>query len=185
MLILDGHGSHVSLDFLWLCKQNQIFPLFLPPHATHLLQPLDLTGFSVVKSKYRQAILALATIDDAAPVKKERFITCYSQAREQSLTERVIRAGWKAAGLSPFNIDHVLRSSQMMTWPATPPAQRKAVSPTEDFVATPQRPQDLYRAQQRLQMAEEVSRRTRLLLHKASKGLSKANTRAAGLEAEV
>ncbi|PSN59020.1 hypothetical protein BS50DRAFT_594992 [Corynespora cassiicola Philippines] len=73
----------------------------------------------------------------------------------------------------------------MMTRPATPPAQRKAVSPTEDFVATHQRPQDLYRAQQRLQMAEGVSRRTRLLLHKASKGLSKANTRAAGLEASV
>ncbi|PSN59270.1 hypothetical protein BS50DRAFT_658825 [Corynespora cassiicola Philippines] len=73
----------------------------------------------------------------------------------------------------------------MMTRPATPPAQRKAVSLIEGFVATPQRPQDLYRAQQRLQMAEGVSRRTRLVLHKASKGLSKANTRAAGLEAEV
>ncbi|PSN75139.1 hypothetical protein BS50DRAFT_643813 [Corynespora cassiicola Philippines] len=72
----------------------------------------------------------------------------------------------------------------MMTRPATPPAQRKAVSLTEGFIATPQRPQDIYWAQQRLQVAEGVTRRTRLVLHKASKALSKANTRAAGLEAE-
>ena len=72
----------------------------------------------------------------------------------------------------------------MITRPATPPAQREAVSPTEGFIATPQKPQDLYWAQQRLQMDEGLSRRTRLLLHKASKGLSKANTRAAGFEAE-
>ncbi|KAF2785426.1 hypothetical protein K505DRAFT_190209, partial [Melanomma pulvis-pyrius CBS 109.77] len=24
LLIVDGHGSHVSLDFLWTCKQQQV-----------------------------------------------------------------------------------------------------------------------------------------------------------------
>ena len=41
ILVLDGHNSHVSLDFVQYCESNQIIPLCLPPHSTHILQPLD------------------------------------------------------------------------------------------------------------------------------------------------
>ncbi|KAI1000441.1 hypothetical protein K3495_g7754 [Podosphaera aphanis] len=74
LLILDGHGSHVNVDFIYTCKINNLELLFLPPHSSHILQPLDLTGFSVTKSTYRNQILELSNIDDAAPVKKSRFI---------------------------------------------------------------------------------------------------------------
>ncbi|RYN90015.1 hypothetical protein AA0119_g11278, partial [Alternaria tenuissima] len=50
LLLLDGHGSHIPIDFMWLCKMNKIHLLYLPPHASHLLQPLDLAPFSVLKS---------------------------------------------------------------------------------------------------------------------------------------
>jgi hypothetical protein len=33
MLILDGHGSHINLEFLWTCKQNKVYLLFLPAHS--------------------------------------------------------------------------------------------------------------------------------------------------------
>lgn len=66
-----------------------------------------------MKSRYRTEIAALAALDDAVPVKKERFLRCYNYARDEGLTERVIRAGWRITGLSPFNIDLVLNSSQL------------------------------------------------------------------------
>jgi hypothetical protein len=105
MLILDGHGSHISLDFLWACKQNKVYLLFLPAHSSRVLQPLDLSVFSVVKRFYRQQIQAL---DDAAPVKKERFITAYYHVRERAITKKVIRAGWATAGICLFNINRVV-----------------------------------------------------------------------------
>ena len=37
LLLLDGHGSHVDIEFLWACKQAKIELLFLPSHATHVL----------------------------------------------------------------------------------------------------------------------------------------------------
>jgi hypothetical protein len=184
MLIMDGHGSHVSVDFLWTCKQHQVELLFLPAHSSHVLQPLDLTGFSVVKSKYRRQILELSALDDAAPVKKERFITCYHYAREEGLTERVIRAGWRAAGICPFNPEQVIRSSQVSHRAITPPASQQPQLPIERILITPQKPQDLYYAQLELQKSEIVTRRTRIVLHKAGKALSFANTRAAALQAE-
>lgn len=78
---------------MWLCKLHKIHLLYLPAHASHLLQPLDLAPFSVVKSRYRNEIRALSALDDAAPIKKERFVTSYNKAREEGLSERVIRAG--------------------------------------------------------------------------------------------
>jgi hypothetical protein len=72
------------------CKENQIYLLYLPAHASYLLQPLDLAPFSVIKSQYRSQIAALSALDDAALVKKERFVISYNQAREEGLSERVI-----------------------------------------------------------------------------------------------
>ncbi|KAI0997084.1 hypothetical protein K3495_g11101 [Podosphaera aphanis] len=88
LLLLDGHGSHVDVEFLWLYKQKKVELLFLPPHATHILQPLDLSVFSIVKSRYRNQIRELARLDDSAPVKKERFIIHYHKAREEGLSEK-------------------------------------------------------------------------------------------------
>ena len=41
LLIVDGHGSHVSLEFIDFCIKNQIVALCLSPHTTHILQPLN------------------------------------------------------------------------------------------------------------------------------------------------
>jgi hypothetical protein len=37
MLISDGYGSHLFDDWIYYCWKNQIIPLCLPPHTTHLL----------------------------------------------------------------------------------------------------------------------------------------------------
>ncbi|EMD84635.1 hypothetical protein COCC4DRAFT_140819, partial [Bipolaris maydis ATCC 48331] len=92
LLLLDGHGSYIPIDFMWPCKTNKIQLLYLPAHASHLLQPLDLAPFSVLKFRYRNQIRALSALDNAALVKKERFIILYNQARAEALSERVIRA---------------------------------------------------------------------------------------------
>jgi len=50
LLVVDGHGSHATDDFMWHCFQNNIYLLFLPPHASHVLQPLDISVFSPLKA---------------------------------------------------------------------------------------------------------------------------------------
>ncbi|KAF1928479.1 DDE-domain-containing protein [Didymella exigua CBS 183.55] len=166
---------------MWTCRQHQIYLLYLPPHASHILQPLDLAPFSVVKTHYRSQIRALSALDDAAPIKKERFVTSYNKAREEGLSERVIRAGWKAAGLCPYNPCLVLHSSQVSGRPITPPPPPQA---SDTVFATPQSSQALYKAQQQLLLSESLSRSTRLMLGKAGKAIARANTRAARLESE-
>jgi hypothetical protein len=56
LLILDGHESHHSLKFQELCKENNIYTLCMPPHSSHLLQPLDVGCFSPLKRAYSREI---------------------------------------------------------------------------------------------------------------------------------
>ena len=49
MLIIDGHGSHLTLDFIDLARANDIIVYCLPPHTTHVLQPLDVAVYGPLK----------------------------------------------------------------------------------------------------------------------------------------
>jgi hypothetical protein len=38
LLIVDGHGSHHTLEFVEFCDSHDVVPFGMPPHLTHLLQ---------------------------------------------------------------------------------------------------------------------------------------------------
>ena len=56
LLILDGHDSHVTWEFLDYCLQNDIIPLCLPAHSTHILQPLDVGLFGPLQRNYSHCL---------------------------------------------------------------------------------------------------------------------------------
>jgi hypothetical protein len=51
MLVIDGHGSHLTIEFVDYCYQDdiKISPFLLPAYSTHLLQPLDIGVFQSFK----------------------------------------------------------------------------------------------------------------------------------------
>ena len=52
LLILDGHSSHITPEFDRYCLNYNIIPLYIPPHSSHLLQPLDVGCFTTLKQLY-------------------------------------------------------------------------------------------------------------------------------------
>jgi hypothetical protein len=56
LLIVNGHGSHLTRDFIKYALNNRIIVYCLPSHATHNLQPLDVAIFGPAATYYRQAI---------------------------------------------------------------------------------------------------------------------------------
>ena len=48
VFICDDHESHVTGDFIEYCRNN-IELLLLVPHSSHLIQPLDVTIFGLLK----------------------------------------------------------------------------------------------------------------------------------------
>jgi 4-hydroxybenzoate polyprenyltransferase len=114
LLILDGHGSHETTDFMYLCYQNNVHLLFLPPHSSHVLQPLDLSVFSSLKSHYRTAVGFLGLLTDSSPIGKQNFLACYCKARKEALSAKIIKAGWKATGLWPKSMAKPLLSPLLL-----------------------------------------------------------------------
>jgi len=110
LLILDGHGSHVTKEFMSLCLQNNVFLLYLPPHTSHVLQPLDLSVFSPLKHAYRQKIGSQALFTCSTVVGKRQFLKGYAYVRTKAFTPYIITLGWRAAGLWPRNIAKPLMS---------------------------------------------------------------------------
>ena len=56
MLIFDGYRSHITQDFIEYCWKNNIRPFQLPPHSTHLTQPLDVSTFLKFKGEFKRAL---------------------------------------------------------------------------------------------------------------------------------
>ncbi|CAI6335566.1 unnamed protein product [Periconia digitata] len=52
LLIVDGHGSHLTMDFINYCDSNRILLAIFPPHATHTLPPLDVCVFKSLSAAY-------------------------------------------------------------------------------------------------------------------------------------
>lgn len=59
LLILDRHESHHSLEFQEICQKNSIFTLCIPAHSSHLLQPLDISCFPLLKRVYSREVEGL------------------------------------------------------------------------------------------------------------------------------
>jgi 4-hydroxybenzoate polyprenyltransferase len=104
LLILDGHGSYKTTEFMWQCFKHNIYLIFLPPHTSHVLQPLDLSIFSPLKRAYRHHLGFLALINDSTPISKRNFLKCYKKARKDAITVANIKAGWSATGLWPVRM---------------------------------------------------------------------------------
>ena len=155
LLLLDGHGSHVSHEFMTIAKQHRICCLYMPPHTSHILQPLDLSCLSPLKSRYRALLSHQATLNDSAPVNKRLFSQVYSQAREEKLTESVICAGWAAAGINPWNPEKGINNR------FTQVTSRKRTRQPVDHSIPVLGPQDVYTRNEDILKGKELSAESR------------------------
>ena len=58
-----------------------------------MLQPLNLSVFAPLKSRYRRQIAALASLNNALLIKKQRFLSYYKMARLDTFVPRLLRTG--------------------------------------------------------------------------------------------
>lgn len=87
--------------------ENNIHLIFLPPHSTHLLQPLDVGLFGPLHHFYGKAA------DDYirnthCGILKGTFWGFYRTARKQPYTKLNIKNAFRATGIYPFNPNAVL-----------------------------------------------------------------------------
>ena len=108
LLILNGHGSHVTMDFLNYCDKNKIIPAILPPHSTHTLQPLDIVMFKPLSTAYSKELTTyLHNGQGLAGIKKGDFFHLFWKAWASTFTQALILRSFEATGIAPLQ-PHVI-----------------------------------------------------------------------------
>lgn len=200
LLICDGHDSHTADDFMWACYENNIQLLFLPPHTSHVVQPLDLSVFSPLKHTYRKLLNKMNSWSESTVVGKQMMIKCIVEARKQAITAHNIKAGWRASGLWPVNMAKPLMSRLLLensnnvasideqmapiqTLSPVRPSQSSTVA-TDAFMGTPQKRSDLRSQLTDLSSYNQHLSTRRLLFRKVEKAFDQKDFELAQLRQE-
>jgi hypothetical protein len=78
LLLLDGHESHLTMDFINYCNDNKILLAVFLPHATHMLQPLDVGMFKPLSEAYSTELSKyLQRSQELLPMTKEDFFPLF------------------------------------------------------------------------------------------------------------
>ena len=137
LLILDSYGSHHTKDFAEYCEDHQIIPFGLPPHSTHILQPLDVAVFQPLKHYHTKA-LDIIVQDRITNITKLEFLGLIQQVRIQAFKPSTIISAFKKTGIHPFNPHLVLQQlEERASRENTPPSQSTPNLPSSPPAPTP------------------------------------------------
>jgi hypothetical protein len=141
LLIADGHGSHIRGDFIAHCMENHIDLLIMPPHCSHILQPLDVGVFSAFKRYHSVETHAISRLSSQR-IPRAEWIELLSRARAKAMSKDNILGGWRGTGLWPANHRRVLASLQQIHHAPTPQASTPCETTTLDLSLLKSSPPD-------------------------------------------
>ncbi|CAG2211447.1 unnamed protein product [Mytilus edulis] len=88
LLTMDNHESHLSIELIDLAIARNVDLFCLPPHTTHILQPLDVGCFKPLKKEFAQVL---------------------STAVDKALSPYIVKNAFRKCGILPFNREAIDR----------------------------------------------------------------------------
>lgn len=102
LLILDGHGSHLTDRMIELAIEYSIHLFCLPPHTTHRLQPLDVGVFGPLQRRWEQRCDEVVDATGES-IQIEDVVAEYLDVRSAGFQAQTILAAWAKSGIRPIN----------------------------------------------------------------------------------
>ena len=103
LLLLDGHSSHYGPDFIYRACEEGVIVFCLPPHTTHICQPLDSTCFHSLKLRWDQECDRYMAANPGKMITIYQFTQLFSGAWRQAMTPENIISSFRATGVYPVN----------------------------------------------------------------------------------
>ena len=115
ILLVDGHSPHYEPESVRSAAEQDIIIFCLPPHSTHVAQPLDVSFFRPLKVYWSEACHMFMQENPGSVVTKYQFSQLFSKAWYKAIQPQNIISGFTKAGIHPFNPDAI-------SVPSYPPA---------------------------------------------------------------
>jgi hypothetical protein len=101
-MILDNHLGHLTLRSLLEMAAARIFVVSLPPHTTHVTQPLDVALFGSFKKHFGKMCREWSLKHARDPYKPE-FVAMLTQSYAKAASAWAVQSAFKETGIYPFN----------------------------------------------------------------------------------
>eukprot|EP00961_Rhodomonas_salina_P096530 1298387-Rhodomonas_salina.3 len=114
VVLLDGHGSHWSVEVLQFCIDNGIHLVLRQPHTSHVCQGEDVINFWKLKQEIHKScwtelsVRAMSTLlnkkGTSAPVSlmNEDLMGCVKKQWESAFSKSNCSTAWRVTGFEPF-----------------------------------------------------------------------------------
>ena len=102
LLLMDGHSTHYQPCVVRKAAE-EVLLFCLPPHTTHLTQPLDKGCFGPLKMSWRKECQAYLRRNPGKVVTRYEFSMLFSKAWFQGMSMTNVIGGFRTTGVYPFN----------------------------------------------------------------------------------
>ncbi|XP_068567903.1 uncharacterized protein [Cebidichthys violaceus] len=103
LLIMDGHQSHLDPELVRAAQREGVILLCLPPHTSHILQPLDVSFFGPLKANFSGVTGDLLAVSHSFLVSKKEFSRVLRDSYQRVKDRRLVVAGFRRCGLYPLD----------------------------------------------------------------------------------
>ena len=103
LLLLDGHSAHYQPAVVRMAAEEGVIVFCLPPHTTHVAQPLDNGPFASLKSHWKEACREFTVKNPGQVVTRFQFSALFCKAYAKAMTIHTITADFRTTGVYPFN----------------------------------------------------------------------------------
>lgn len=106
LLIYDGHSTHIGLNIIEEARKENITILKLPPHSSHILQPLDIAVMKSFKDRWDPLLVKWQRLNVGNALPKSEFSRLIGQVWSE-IDPQVLRNGFRKAGIYPVNREEI------------------------------------------------------------------------------
>ena len=112
LLLMDGHSSHYQPNMIRNAANEKVIIFCLPPHTTHLTQPLDKGCFGPLKMHWRQECWSYITTHPDRIITRFQLSSLFGKAWMKGMSMQNVVAGFYTTGVYPFNRSALISSKE-------------------------------------------------------------------------
>lgn len=99
VLFLDNHESHISLEVINKARDSGVFLITFPPHSSHRLQPLDVSVYGPLKTRYNQTCAEYMTSNAGKPITIYNIAELSAKAYIEAFNKANLIKGFEKTGI--------------------------------------------------------------------------------------
>ena len=120
LLLMDSHSSHVfNWEFIRMMNAFQVTVLAIPPHTSHVLQPLDRGPFYSLKNHWNKNLYAMVTKNGGRALQRKEWFEVFLPSIAKAITVDHMQSAFRVCGIYPLNSNAI--NPEMLGPSAKPP----------------------------------------------------------------